>query len=113
MNQDGQQIKAGEELPFRVVTGFIDPGFGDLHEIAGDISRSLNLAGGTDRYPLEVTRGNLISANFFLELEAEQGVAAFQAGGKEMYSDLPCYTHWRNRGGASITETLTYMIRQR
>jgi len=86
--EPGQQIAAGTTLRFRIVTGFITDSQ-HAGEVGLDLAESLNLDGGTDGYPLKVSRGKLIDANFALALKAQSGEVQFTAGPRKMYLDLP------------------------
>jgi hypothetical protein len=88
VGEPGQRIAAGTTLRFRVVTGFLTDGE-KPGRVGWDLAESLNLGGGTAGYPLQVTTGKLVDANFALTLEAEAGEVQFTAGPRPMYLDLP------------------------
>ncbi|MBU4274146.1 MAG: hypothetical protein KKA28_20145 [Planctomycetes bacterium] len=84
----GEKIAAGTELSFRVVTGFLTDGE-KAGRVGNDVAISLNLGGGTKGYPIQVSVGKLVDANFLLTLEAQGGETRFTAGPRNMVIDLP------------------------
>jgi hypothetical protein len=98
MGVSGQKVQAGEEIGFRIVNGYLTEGNkppltkggeGGVGEVAKDFAASLNLAGGTDGYPLTIRRGELVDSAFILTLQAQDYGVEFTAGPRKVAIDLP------------------------
>lgn len=88
LGHNGQEIKAGTVLKYRFALGaFTDtqPGSALLQHT----SKTLNMAGGSDGYPLKVQTGKLVDASFFLTLKAKANETQFVIGPQKLIIDLP------------------------
>ncbi len=88
LGQDGQVVKAGTVFRFAFAIGsFADSkGGNDLLE---DTVAAMNLAGGTDGYPVTMQAGAYTDGTFFTTLRAEKGEAAATIGPRDLIIDRP------------------------
>ncbi len=88
LGKDNQELKAGDEIPFRFMT-VVHPTEQFGTALMEKTLKSYNLAGGRDGYPLSIEKGEIEDAVFLLTLKAEDGEALFTAGPQELVVDLP------------------------
>lgn len=106
LGYDGQQIKAGDVIKYRFGVGT----FAD--EIAGSAMlehtvKAMNMGGGHDGYPVEMTVGTLEDATFFFTARSTANEAAFTLGPQELMIDLPIRVHGLlDNGCAALYSTL-------
>jgi len=88
LGREGQRVKAGTEIPYKYMIATLNDRRVS-NELLEDMSRTYNLGGGSDGYPLAVKQGELVDAEFFLTLKAKDHEAVVDIGPKEMICDLP------------------------
>lgn len=88
LGHDGQEVKAGTVFKYRFAVGVFTNTEQNAKLLQHTV-KAMNLAGGSDGYPLKVKTGKLKDAAFILNLEAEGNEASFSAGPQKLIIDLP------------------------
>jgi hypothetical protein len=88
LGHDGQAVKAGTVMKYRFAFGeFADTRAGNA--MLEDTVKAFNLGGGQSGYPIKMTTGAVVDAQYFFTARAAGNEAAFTLGPKATMIDLP------------------------